>query len=366
MPSGDRVSVVSQFGTGPEAGHSIDDDEFYFDYLLGRGYDFVFHAPRYSLERLATSHPQHRHRLRELPTASADWAGSVSVARSIEAPGRQRVIFFGFSERVVLAFLALRPLRRNPLSLVATNNFSARRADLYGGTLRAFLISVRPTLQSMIVHTQFEKDVVLRLSFPFAPRVVVKKHHLMIRAPGLSPVPNEAEKLSLGFFGPAKPEKPLEPVLAMIRADSTGQFNYRLYGLTSDDVSRIHAEFPGRNNLRLTMRMLSRQEYIQEFSINSLVLLSHTREFEGKLSGNLCDCFALGIPYVGDLIEPHLEYERRYGPVGSLQNLDDPTWAEGFLGRFQRGQLTDWRTNLAAAARDFTRESVWASLDEAL
>lgn len=366
MLAGERISVVSQFGTGPEAGHTLDDDEFYFEYLVGRGRDFVFHAPRYALERLAQRFPEHSGRLRELPAMVGGWRSIVAAARSVDGPAADRVIFFGFTERLVLAYLAVRPWRRSPLTLVATNNFSARRARLFGGVLRTFLWLVRPRLRTLVVHTEFEREVVLRLYAPFRPQVMIKKHHLMIGQPGLATGRGSGERLSVSFFGPSKPEKPIEPMLELMRADRLNGLDFRLYGLGPDDRARVQAEFHGRSNVQVSTAMLPREDYVREFASCSLVLLTHTRDFEGKLSGNLCDSIAYGVPYIGDAIEPHLEYQRRYGPIGSLQRLTEPGWAERFLGEMQRAQLQQWRENLANAARDFTRASIWTSLDEVL
>jgi hypothetical protein len=366
MRSGRVLVAVSPFASGPEAGHSVDDDEFYFNYLIDRNRAFVYYTPRYSAERLARLHPGFEDKIKVLPDPDARWRANLALACGVDIPDQCQLLFFGYSEKLVTAFFASKPLCGFRLTLVATNNFSARRVRLYGVLLRAFLLAVRPRLRRLIVHTDFERAVAERLGAPFRLPVVVKKHHLMISNTQVRSRPASAGRPVIAFFGPGKAEKPIDPLLDLIRADTGARFDYRLYGLGPADVRKMRNVVDDYPHINITTEMLPRNTYLAEFSRASLVLLSHTREFEGKLSGNLCDCIANEVPFIGNRIEPYLEYEKRYGPLGFLEDMEDADWAKRFLRAVNENGLERCRRNLRVAASDFTLESVRASLDACL
>src|SRR5688572_7254099 len=135
--------AISPFGTGAEHAHSLLDDEFFFDYLVTSGRDFESHAPKFSCDRLMNVFPAQQHRLRELSLADDGWSSLWRLAGSVKIPAAASVVFFGFSEKLVLAFVLRHALTNFRLSLVATNNFSARRVRLYGTRLRLFLRLIR-------------------------------------------------------------------------------------------------------------------------------------------------------------------------------------------------------------------------------
>lgn len=358
------IVAVSPFGTGPVIDHTFDDDEFYFDYLIARGEQFTFHAPRFSAKRLIARRPAYAEHVVEMPDFEPSWRHCVNMVRNIKVVGGARVVFFGFTEKLVLAFVLARPFVRFTLTLVATNNFSSRRARSYGPMLRGFLWGVGPRVNRLVVHTEYERDLVQRLAWPARPDVRVKKHHLMLHH---RPVPDFSALVArptIAFFGPSKFEKPLAPALDLIQADVHRKYNYRLVGLAAADIAAIRAIFGSDPAIELQGGMLPRSEYLSVFAASSLVLLTHTRDFEGKLSGNLCDSIANAVPFLGNTIEPHFEYLRRFGRIGFVEDMaSGRDWACKFLASVQLSDIVEAQEALRCAASEFSLASVSADLD---
>jgi hypothetical protein len=357
------VLAFSQFGSGPQAVHSLLDDEFYFGYLVERGVNFVFHAPAHSCARLETLFPAHRQRLRVLRASGEGMLASWRLSGVIEiAPGAS-VVFFGYSERLVTFFLLRNAWADIRLTLVATNNFSARRVRLYGRRMRAFLRLSRRTLHRLVVHTEHELLLVESLDRTSRARAMSKRHHLMLprevtRSAGDRPV--------IAFFGPPKPEKPVEPLAALIAADVGGRFEYRVYGVTETEGRLLSSGASPQARVVIHSGRLSNEAYAQAAAAADIVLLTHNADFEGKLSGNLCDCIAHQVPFLGSKIEPHLEYLRRFGQIGYAVDMTNESWAREFLQSFSGEDLLLRRERMADAAGTFTREAIFEDLDRCI
>lgn len=364
MQSDERfVVAISPFGVGPEHVHSLLDDEFYFGYLVERRAEFLFHAPAYSCDSLAQAFAAHKYRLRVLPVLGAGMRAMWQLSGTIAVASGASVVFFGYSETLVTAFLVRHALADFRLTLVATNNFSARRVRLYGRWLRVFLRLVRPKLERLVVHTDHELSLIERLDRASRVRAFAKRHHLMLPGEVSS---FAADRPVIAFFGPLKPEKPIEPLAALIAADVAGRFEYRVYGVTEAEGQRLQSGAPPQVRVLIHSGRLSNEAYSKAVASASIVLLTHNRDFEGKLSGNLCDCIAHQVPFLGSIIEPHLEYLRRFGQIGYAVDMTNGLWAQEFLRFFTNEDLLLRRERMATAVANFTRAAIYEDLDRCI
>lgn len=357
------VLAISPFAVGPEHVHSLIDDEFYFRYLLERGAEFLFHAPAHSCERLERTFPAHRHRLRILAASGEGMRALWQLSGAVTVVPSASVVFFGYSEKMVTAFLLRHALADFRLILVATNNFSAGRVRLYGGRLRAFLRLARSKLRRLVVHTDYELSLIERLDRPSRLRAMAKRHHLMLPAQASS---FATDRPVIAFFGPSKTEKPIEPLAALIAADVDGRFQYRVYGVTEAQRQLVQAGAPPQASVVFHSGLLSNEAYANAVAAANIVLLTHNRDFEGKLSGNLCDCIAHQVPFLGSAIEPHLEYLRRFGEIGYALDMTSGSWVHEFLRLFTREDLLRRRELMATAAASFTRSAIYQDLDRCI
>ena len=97
-----------------------------------------------------------------------------------------------------------------------------------------------------------------------------------------------------------------------------------------------------------------------------LYCMSHTDEFEGKLSGNLCDCVAYGIPYIAAPIEPLITMQSRYGDIGFLCEFGSSSWATEIIGKINRSNINMMAKNIQVAGADHSFSVIINELDRAL
>jgi hypothetical protein len=359
--------AVSPYGMAPEYAHTLEDDAFYLRYLIERRSEFIFYAAEYSRKQLELLFPDHKARLRGLPRLSGNWQSAVSVARAVSVPRGARIVFFGYTEKLVMAFMAINVLAKYALILIATNNFSSRRQRRNKVQLRLFLWLARSRLAKLVVHTDYELQMVRSLSSRCASIASAKRHHLMIPVACADRPPFvNGQKPVVAFFGPVKPEKPLEPILELMREDHGSAFRYRMFGLGERDKLRIEAVCRGRLDVQIRDGHLSRDDYASAVAEADLIVLTHNRDFEGKLSGNLCDCVAKQVPFLGGSIEPHQEYVRRYGDVGYIVDLTAEGWAAGFLATFQVADLLRRKDRIRIASGSFSQDAIYSDLDKCL
>jgi hypothetical protein len=234
---------------------------------------------------------------------------------------------------------------------------------LYGYQLRAFLRLSGRKLHRLIVHTDHELFLIETLDRAIRARAISKRHHLMLPGKVLR---TAGDRPVVAFFGPLKPEKPIEPLAALIAADVVGRFEYRVYGVTEAQGRLLSSAAPPPARVVIHNGRLSNEAYPQAVAAADLVLLTHNRDFEGKLSGNLCDCIAHQVPFLGSNIEPHLEYLRRFGQIGYAVDMTNELWAHEFVQSFSSGDLLLRREQMAVAAGTFTREAIFDDLDRCI
>ncbi|WP_374597276.1 hypothetical protein [Sphingosinicella sp.] len=344
-----KLVLISRFAVNALSGHFLLDDEYYFHFLNRKGVDFRLYTSRYSAERILNSFPADCDRIHALED------GQPRLDRG------DRVIFLGFSEVDVIVFLLKNLLRLPRLVLIATNNFSSGRIARYRTFLKIFLLLINGSLERLVLHTAHERRLVTDLDKRAGAKAVIKKHHMMM--PQYTPSMDfGTDQPIIAYFGPEKREKPIDPLLCLIRADRGRRFLYRLYNV---DRALLRAQLPDiaeRSNVQVVDGWQSHESYLRAARSSTLLFLSHTRDFEGKLSGNLCDSFALGIPYIARAMEPMTSYHVHYGPLGYLVDFDDPDWPEYFRRAYSPANIARMRGNLHRLGIDHSADAIDTNL----
>jgi len=361
----DFTVAISPFARTANSGHSLTDDEFYFAYLLGCGRNFVFYTSDFSAKRIVNKYPDGAQYLRPVADYREDWLGHILFALQLKIPKSAKVIFFGYTERLVLAWYLINFFKPFELFLVATNNISARRVEVYRNQLKFFLTIVNKKLRRIVLHTQYEAQLVASLRTSLANKCFVKRHHLMIPAKELQSR-RKNERITISYFGPHKPEKPLAPLIELIKADIDAQFKYQIFNVPLGDVLRLLDQTDLPSNIVVDERWIGEMEYYARFASSDLVIMTHNKDFEGKLSGNLCDCVAFGIPYIAAAIEPLVSIQARYGVVGLLCEFEDSNWSKLCIGKVNQNSLRKMTKNIAKMSLDHTLSNVIYDLNMAL
>jgi hypothetical protein len=343
-----RITLISRFSTSELSGHALLDDERYFDFLSGAGANFRLYTSRYSFDRILGKHPENQRYL------------SAIEDTPINLESNSKVIFIGYSELDVVIFLARNMIHRPRLILVATNNFSTERVKRRRLILKLFLRIVRPYLSRLVLHTAYEQQLVAGLDPEIAKKSFVKKHHLMTPYELSTEAAGEATIVS--YYGPEKRDKPIEPFLELIEADIERRFKYRIHNVNLAALTNRFPDLIERSNVEVFEEWQSHSSYLKSVKGSMLLFLTHTRSFEGKLSGNLCDCIALRVPYIAREMEPMTSYEAQYGPLGYLVDLEDKSWATRFLETYSDETYATMCRNLKRLGDDHSKEAINSDL----
>jgi len=359
------IVAISPFSDSEASGHSLQDDVFYFEHLLNLKKPFRFYAPPLSAQRLEARFPSTSdHIIVVEPYQPSGW-GHLRFARQLKIEAGAKVIFFGYLERLVLVWYLMNLWRPFSLRLVATNNISAGRVDAYRAQLKFFFRVIRGKLKRIVLHTEHEVHLLASLNKGLRELAYVKKHHLMIPIRRTCTEP-AGEKITIAFFGPPKHDKPIEPFLHLIASDNTGRFHYTIYNQSEADMLAKMRLTRLPDHVSVIEGWRGYEAHLDNCAASDIIFMSHTRAFEGKLSGNLCDCVALGVPYICTAMEPMLSLHQKYGELGYLSEFDQPRWAERLLGLIRWEDLLEKRSALKSMASDYSRDSILTDLNAAL
>jgi hypothetical protein len=358
--------LVSLFASSKVSGHSIDDDIFYFGCCLQSCRKFTLYTPRYSVDQLLNRFKEVEETIQEIPVFDGSVLSAIKISRMIDVSKGDRVIFLGYSEKFLFVFYLVKLLQNYSLNLVATNNFSAGRVAKYIKELKFLFWLFGSKIHRLIVHTEYEKKLVGRISKSVFSLVAVKKHHLMISR---EPINNDIDHSNplVSFFGPAKSDKPLEPFVQLVQGDKFRKFRYRIYRMKSDALLQAYPCL-NQDNVEIFEGWLSEREYSAAFSSSTLVFMSHNESFEGKLSGIFCDCIGLKVSFISAAIEPVVSFMEKYGEIGFTCDFGKLSWVKNFLAKYDVTEVTVYQKRLRAISRDFEiaavqEDSIRALLD---
>ena len=318
-------TFISIFGDKP--GHSVHDVRFYMDVLLASGVDFEYYIPCFCVKQLDNCATNS---IIMDVNDDGSWKAAFKMARQIKIKNGSRVIFTGYTEKVVLAFMLLNLFYSYSLILSATNNFSVGRVLNNKWMLKLFFMAVSHRLVRLVLHSAKEVELCRSISASLADKTQIKKHHQMLPRAKIKTTSRIDNKLRISFFGPVKRGKPLAPLLSLIRSDATAKYNYHVYNVGNIPTG-IQDELGSLSNVFLRTGYMSDSELMQAVQQSYFVFLSHDRSSEGLLSGNLMDCLSNHVPYISGLSQINLDYEEQYGSLGVTANFDSDEWPRSFL-----------------------------------
>jgi hypothetical protein len=357
--------AVSPFARSANSGHPLIDDQFYFSYLKDTGEDFIYYTSAYSASQISIVYPEAGANLRVVDPYEERGLGHMRFARQIEIPQNARVIFFLYTEILVFWVLFLNLLKSFSIVLVSSNNISERRVRQYPIRLWIFFRVLRSRLRRLVLDSEYQVKLVKSISKQAASKCYVRKNHLA--CPVANPPPKSiSENISISFFGPTKKEKPLSPFIDLIKADTEKKINFKVFGVAEEAIKSFFWPEEIPKNVEMKNNWLSHSEYIREFSKSSLVLLTHTPDFNGKLSGNLCECVALRVPYISLPLEPAVTWASRYGKLGFFCDFEQVGWAPELLQQVNSQELAEFDSGLCSLSANYTVEEARKSLGVAL
>lgn len=353
------LQIVSIFATSKDAGHSITDDQFYYRLVKNRFDLFDFYTAEYSKQQIEAKYQIVDQNIYPINVKNFDIRETIKVIRSIPVKTNAKVIFLGYSEKFISLFVLINLFKKYHLVLVATNNISTGRISKYRTKIKIFFRLINFRLKKLLVHTNRERQLIRGISEGIHLKTEIKKHYMMIPAEVEDHIDltSEFEKPIISFFGPDKHDKPLHQLMDLITADVESQFEYRLYNVDKQ-VLKAQLNIPDYANIIIYSDRLSSEDYATAVKNSTFIFMSHNRSFDGKLSGNFCDCIAYCKPLISMNIEPIISYFSQYGAFGYAYDFSNPKWATLFLQHFSMSDLGKFKQNLKKIQSDHVRHIV--------
>lgn len=364
------VVAVAPFGKTRKDQHLVDDDNWYFGFLKTTVPALTYIAGSFSGLALQSKYQETPdHKVIATPSGkgriSYEWALLRSIRRSLNNNPDALVIFFGYSESLLLGYWALNFWRLNQIILVNTNNISPGRILRHGRKQRIILWLIQKRLRKFLVHTNFEAELSKKYFEFLAPHVSVKKHHLMVSKaePNQTIANSETNECLISCFGPLSADKSAQSIGELInKIHLTGtrfkKICFKLYRISKDDVLPYLDDAEALRNVVFHDGFLTKDAYTEAFRESDLVVMNHTQKFEGKLSGILCDCIALGIPYLSTRIEPLMEMQARFGDIGYIYDIGNSGWLDIFLSEFTPKTLAERKKAIGQTQKAYTKEVI--------
>ena len=360
-----KTIAISPFAGDKNAGHPLVDDQFYFSYFLAKRIDFEYYTAEQSAVLLRNIFSTETDRIKIVNPYEQHGLGHYRFSRQINVKPRSRVIFLGYLEHLVLIFYLLNFFKPFSLYLVSSNNISSRRVRLYPWRFRLFFALIWPRFKMLILDTDYQLDLVRKVFSGLDRRCFVRKHHLMAPIDEL-PIPKVRERIVISYFGPEKTEKPLSPLVDLIQSIGPERCIFRVYNVSKERMCQMFKGMEIPAHVLLSESWLSRQEYIDAYISSDLVLLTHTLEFEGKLSGNLCDCVSFGIPFISRVMAPVPALINQYGEIGFVCAYDTEGWADLLASQIDPQTVLSMKVTIKKMSMSYSQQEVRSSLDRAL
>ena len=363
-----KTLVLSPLTGGKLTGHLILDDVFWLNYFLSQGVSADIITSTYSKDNLVKTFPDHKGKIASFGAEfDDDFAGRFKLTRKLL--GTQRisntlVVIQGFEEVSILLFLLKNMGRNNKFVLVPTNNIGKGRIEGKGRLLSFLLKRIFARVDAVFCHTRFEISLINELiKYRDNDKLQVVKYHQAINRNKV--VTETGARPVISFFGPAKPDKPIKPLVDLVQADTQGLFDYRIYN-PGDHDAELLASIAAKGNVEVVSKWMNDQEYEAAVCQSTYILLSQNKDYEGKLSGNLCDCVSYSIPFISLDISPVNEYIEQYGELGFVCDFDQPQWA---VDLFSQKPLEKNQMHIEAMKRmraDYTEQCLIEELNAKL
>lgn len=370
LPQDDLIAVAP-FGITRKDQHLIDDDAWYAGFLMEHVRRFVYVAGAYSADLLKTRFQNVAGvSIVSLPEPTSRLRYEYDVVRYLakQLRGRRavRVLFFGYSERMMLLAAPVLLSKQCQVTLVNTNNLSQRRLDKYRWPMWLMHVLLQRQIVRIIVHSKHEKKMLLS-RFPFLEgKTVIKKHHMLLPDPSiLDPRPNgdTIGSTIISCFGPITADKSVEVISAVIQhivaSDSVvPPIEIRIFKIAQEMLPDVMGRYEGIN-ISFFPDFLEAEEYRLKIRESDLIVMNHTDAFEGKLSGIFCDCVALGVPFLGLDIEPLASFNTHHNGVGFLLDSESKNnWQKQIASATDPVSLAKAREKIMLVAQEFEKSEL--------
>lgn len=358
--------VYNFLASGIESGHLILDDTYWVGYFKNRLKGLYSSEYSISIQKQKFSLYENKFHIIYRNKFISYRLDSILRCFSVPLPRNSEILLQGFEEFSILPFLLRAKLFGNKIYLVLTNNICAERLNS-GRFFLLFLLKLIFKLSyKVIYHTDFELKLIHKYLYSSSSsKFEFVKYQLLTKDLECGNYKiSFFENKCISFFGPIKLDKPIDPFLELIKADKYEKFSYKIYNpglIYSDKLIKIGVS---KNNVEIVTDFLSFEEYENAIKESAIIFLSHNASYEGKLSGNICDCISKRKPFISNNISPVIEFSKEYGQIGFIYDLEnDLNWASKFLDLFDEKNYNIVLNNLERLQLDFTDEKIKKELD---
>lgn len=271
------------------------------------------------------------------------------------------LIIQGFEELSLSFFLLLNFYKIPCIQLVVTNNLGINRFTNKSYLLRFLLQYIFTKSSTIIVHSQYEKEFLLKFFSIPECKVFVKKYHLISwnRNP-LSKIECNRSNTII-FIGPTKKDKVIKPFLELVINDKNNKFDYLI--LNVKEFESKYSKVFKKTNVTVKNGFLSEDEYNLSIKNSKFLFLGHNFNFEPKLSGNLCDSLREHVPFISDDIYPAKEFEKNYFNIGLIIDFSKREWFRVLLDESFYFDYEKYFLSLKKMHYDFSKHNIHKSLD---
>jgi hypothetical protein len=356
---GVRILVLNYLvGDVDEISHLIDDDVFLSECLSGIDPELELKSSPGSARNVASKLAVH--------TSSLGLFGWLKFSSRIQQVVRllaakidrdvTDVVFPVFDELTALLFMLIHPRKR--VHLIFHNNLSLERKQRHQRLHPMLMKAVVKRAASSIVSSKHQNDLLKEIDPGVdESKIIMKPHHMI--GYDRTRLPREARSNTALFLGPVSVRKPVEPVIDLIRADKQNKFSYvmkNMIGIT-DEQQNFLTEHP---NVEFSTGFMEDDVFYEAIGSAALMISTHNRLFEGKLSGPISDAIASGTPLVLNRMSPHDEMFDEFGDMGYLVDYDQVGWIDQLLTADYDSDFSAFEKNLASCREGSSMENMRA------
>lgn len=361
--------VYSFLTYGLKSGHLILDDSywisFFQDRLLG------LYTSKYSCDVQVDRFPEFSGKYNVIKDHKylkkvSYKLNTIFRCSTVPVPSKEKILIQAYEEFSIIFFIIRAKIKGNKIYLISTNNISNNRVNSERWFLKGLLKIIFILSDVVFYHNQHEKKLIDRFIISFNESKFAFRKYQLLRADPLAYMYriSYGPKMSICFFGPIKFDKPIQPFLDLIKADKENKFLYKIYNPGENLVDDLIKKFNDNQNVEIVNKFLSFEEYDKAVKDSAIIFLSHDSSYEGKLSGNICDCISKRKPFISNNISPVKDFVMEYGQIGFVYDLGmDSTWTSAFLNSIDEGKYNSVLKNLERLQLDFTDEKIKQELD---
>ncbi|NQV49504.1 MAG: hypothetical protein HQ507_03350 [Candidatus Marinimicrobia bacterium] len=307
-----------------EHSHLVEDDLFWYKYIINLNKEAHFYTSKYSKRQLPKEAANKRLETFSLWSPKSKNNRYHYVIRMIKIPSYvdSNIIIHSFEELSVIIFLLKNMFRNNKITLVVTNNISLGRFNLWYSVILKRIIYplIFKYTDNIFCQSKYQKDILVQsLQGSHKKNAIrsikITKHHLLGRKRYL---PASKSSMEISFFGPINIAKSISSFLNLAKYDNSGKHVYNIYNPGKINVIPIQTFINKHsiNYVHIINEYLSEAQFWKAIRGSKYIMLTHGNEYSGKLSGHLCDCISAAVPIISRRISPNRELAEKYGDIG--------------------------------------------------